>query len=118
MFIRIVNLIYIYREILYFLKNRVTDYPWSRAVIRIEALPLAFRNLFTKNNSSLGIITVLLYNQFSINKTEFNSMNDFKIEKMFNISAKSGMVAFIFILIYFAKFYLIASFIILQKNRN
>jgi hypothetical protein len=60
--------------------------------------------VFTNNNSSLGIITDIL-NQFSINKTEFNSMDDFKIEfanspqfieakKMFNISAKSGMIAF------------------------
>src|SRR5256885_3961259 len=60
--------------------------------------------VFTKDNSSLGIITDLL-NQFTINKTEFVSKKQFAIEfakslqfieakKMFNISTTSGMIAF------------------------
>jgi hypothetical protein len=60
--------------------------------------------VFTKDNSSLSVITDLL-NQFSINNTDFVNMKQFAIEfanspqfieakKMFNISTTSDMVAF------------------------
>jgi hypothetical protein len=60
--------------------------------------------VFTKDNSSLSIITDLL-NQFSINNTDFVNMKQFAIEfsnspqfieakRMFNISTTRDMVAF------------------------